>query len=76
MPKNITDKPPKLITEIISQIKKQGFAQFDFGTFRIYERKHGKIVYIGADKPTKVKKYKALFFRCSNTLKRAVKKIK
>lgn len=64
-----------IIEEITKQIKEKGYARFDFGIFRIYKRKRGRIKYFTKDKQSKLKPYNAIFFRSSKKLKEEIKKL-
>jgi len=72
----MTMEKPRLLPLILKLLKEQGKAKFDFGTFRMVERKNGiyKSLYTG--RVRKVPPYKALFFTASDTLRKQLKKQK
>ena len=68
---------PKLTDAIVRNLVATGRANFDFGVFRLYKRDGGKIKLVKGDKAGKVRAtrpYVTVFFRASDTLKRALKK--
>jgi nucleoid DNA-binding protein len=67
---------PKLVPLILALIQQEGKAKFDFGTFRVVERKNGVIRLLTTGKTKKVGAYKAIFFRASDTLRKGLHKIK
>jgi len=78
--KKTIEPKPKLVDRIVADLKAGGKAKFDFGTFRLSRRKNGvvKLRLSSAKRPgevVKVKTYNAVFFRQSDGLRRAIKKL-
>jgi nucleoid DNA-binding protein len=63
------------INDITTQLRKNGKAVFDFGTFHIVYRKNSKVKLRTTLSIKKVKPYRAVFFRASKRLKDEVKKL-